>query len=89
MAAALYTTLLRSLCQEHRRDLAAPARFMGIMNERVQVLVREDGYFGTAVLTAYDAAGGELRVVRAGHPPSLVFRPNGTLAQQINTPGFS
>lgn len=79
VAAALYTMLLRSLCQEHRRDSDAPARFMGILNERVQVLVREDGYFGTAVLTAYDAASGGLRVVRAGHPPPLVFRTNGTV----------
>ncbi len=79
VAAALYTMLLRSLCQEHRHDLDAPARFMGILNERVHVLVREDGYFGTAVLTAYDAASGEMHVVRAGHPPPLVFRTNGTV----------
>lgn len=80
VSAALYTMLLRSLCQEHRPDLDAPARFMGILNERLQVLVRDGGYFGTAVLASYDAASGELCLVRAGHPPPLLFRANGTVA---------
>jgi PAS domain S-box-containing protein len=78
VAAALYTMLLRSLCQEHRPDLVSPARFMAILNERVQVLVRDEGYFGTAVLAAYDAASGELRLVRAGHPAPLLFHAAGT-----------
>jgi len=79
VAAALYTMLLRSLWQEHRSDLASPARFMGFVNDRVHALVHDAGYFGTAVLAAYDAASGELRLVRAGHPSPLLFRAQGTV----------
>ena len=79
VSAALYTMLLRSLWQEHRVDLASPANFMKILNERLTILVRDGGYFGTAVLAAYDAASGALQVVRAGHPPPLLFRNNGTV----------
>lgn len=79
VAAALYTRLLWSLCQERRTDLVSPARCMGILNERVQVLGRDEGYFGTAVLAAYGAASGELRLVHAGHPAPLLFRAAGTV----------
>ena len=77
VAAALYTMLLRSLWNEHRADLESPARFMETVNRRLQALVRDGGYFGTAVLASYDAASGELRLVRAGHPPPLLFRVDG------------
>lgn len=78
VAAALYTMLLRSLWNEHRADLESPARFMETVNGRLQALVSDGGYFGTAVLACYDAASGELRIVRAGHPPPLLFRADGT-----------
>jgi len=77
VAAALYTMLLRSLWNEHRADLESPARFMQTVNGRLQALVRDGGYFGTAVLATYNAAGGEVRIVRAGHPPPLLFRADG------------
>jgi phosphoserine phosphatase RsbU/P len=79
VAAALYTMLLRSLWQEHRAELESPARFMGLVNDRLHALMHDAGYFGTAVLAAYDAAKGELSVVRAGHPSPLLFRVQGTV----------
>ena len=79
VAAALYTMLLRSLWQEHRAELESPARFMGIVNDRLHALVRDAGFFGTAVVTYYDAASGELRLVRAGHPAPLLFRGKGAV----------
>lgn len=79
VSAALYTLLLRSLCHDHRSDLDSPVRFMGILNEQLQALVRDGGYFGTAVMAAYDATSGELRLVRAGHPAPLLFRGNGSV----------
>jgi len=79
VAAALYTMLLRSLWQQHRADLESPTRFMGILNERLQGLVRDGGYFGTAVLASYDPASGALRLVRAGHPSPLLFHAKGTV----------
>jgi serine phosphatase RsbU (regulator of sigma subunit) len=79
VAAALYTMLLRSLWDEHRADLQSPARFMTAVNGRLHALMRDGGYFGTAVLASYDAACGELRLVRAGHPAPLLFRAGGTV----------
>jgi serine phosphatase RsbU (regulator of sigma subunit) len=65
------------LWNEHRAELESPARFMETVNRRLQALVRDGGFFGTAVLACYDAASGELRIVRAGHPPPLLFRVEG------------
>ena len=79
VAAALYTMLLRSLWQEHSAELESLARFMGIVNDRLHALVHDAGYFGTAVLASYDAASGELRLVRAGHPSPLLFRARGAV----------
>jgi sigma-B regulation protein RsbU (phosphoserine phosphatase) len=53
------------------------ARFMGIVNDRLHALAHDAGYFGTAVLASYDAASGELRLARAGHPSPLLFRARG------------
>jgi sigma-B regulation protein RsbU (phosphoserine phosphatase) len=54
---------------------------MGILNEQLRVLVRDGGFFGTAVLACYNAASGALRLVRAGHPSPLLFRVNGTVEE--------
>jgi PAS domain S-box-containing protein len=79
VAAALYTMLLRSLWQEHRQDLESPVRFMGVVNARLHALVHDAGYFGTAVLASYDAASGQLRLVRAGHPSPMLFHAKGSV----------
>ncbi|MCL4178699.1 MAG: SpoIIE family protein phosphatase [Verrucomicrobia bacterium] len=79
VSAALYTLLLRSLWEEHRSDLETPVRFMQVVNQRVQALMREGPHFGTALYAVYDAAQGELRLVRAGHPAPLLFRAHGTV----------
>ena len=75
--AALCTMLLRSLWDDHRGELAVPSRLVKAFNERLQMLSREAGYFGTAVCVNYDAASGVLRCVRAGHPAPLLFRASG------------
>jgi len=77
VAAALYTMCLRSLWNEYRAELESPARYMAIVNQRLQALGGDSGYFGTAVLAAYDAAGGGLHLVRAGHPAPVLFRAGG------------
>jgi sigma-B regulation protein RsbU (phosphoserine phosphatase) len=78
VSAALYTMLLRSFWQEDHPALESPARFMGIVNEQLRTLVCDLGFFGTAVLGIYDAAGGGLQLVRAGHPAPLQFHVEGT-----------
>jgi len=78
VSAALYTMLLRSLWDDHRGELGAPARFMQLINNRAHLVLQEGaGYFGTALYVNYDAATGELHCVRAGHPPALLFRAGG------------
>lgn len=74
VAAALYTMQLRALWDDHRGDLKSPARFLEVLNRSLYALVRDAGYFATAAAATYDAATGELRCVRAGHPPPLLFR---------------
>lgn len=85
VAGALCAMQLRSLWDDHRPQLEDPAGFLAILNEQLHSLAREAGYFATAVCASYDAARGELRCVRAGHPAPLLFRANGTV-QHIGRP---
>lgn len=85
VAAALHTMQLRSLWDDHRMALGSPDRFVGLINQRLHGLVRGEGYFGTAVYVVYDAATGELRCVRAGHPAPLLFRAGGAV-ESVGSP---
>lgn len=58
---------------------------MTVMNQRLNTLVREAGYFATAVCVLYDAASGQIRSVRAGHPPPLLLRADGRI-QPLGNP---
>jgi serine phosphatase RsbU (regulator of sigma subunit) len=82
VAAALYTMQLRSLWEDHRDALDSPARFLGVLNARLNTLVSDAGYFASAVCFRYDAATGDLRGVRAGHPAPLILRPDGVVRCQ-------
>jgi PAS domain S-box-containing protein len=77
VAAALYTMQLRSLWEDHRDALESPSRFLGVLNARLNTLVSDAGYFASAVCLRYDAATGDLRGVRAGHPTPLMVRAEG------------
>ena len=77
VAAALHTMQLRSLWDDYRPGLESPARFLEIINRRVHGLVRDAGYFATAVCAVYEAGSGLLRLVRAGHPAPLLFGHDG------------
>ncbi len=74
VAAALYTMQLRSLWEDHRDALSSPARFLEVLNARLNTLVSDAGYFASAVCVRYDAATGDLRCVRAGHPAPLIVQ---------------
>jgi len=78
VAAALYTMQLRALWDDHREELNSPARFLSLLSQRLNALVRDAGYFATTVCATHDAATGELRCVRAGHPAPLLLRSSGT-----------
>jgi PAS domain S-box-containing protein len=77
VASALYTMQLRSLWEDHRNELVSPARFLGVLNARLNALVSDAGYFASAIAVRYDAVTGNLRYVRAGHPAPLIIRADG------------
>jgi PAS domain S-box-containing protein len=79
VSAALGTMSLRSLWDDHRERVTTPGAFLQVINASVHKLVQQAGYFGTALAVVYDAATGELRCVRAGHPAPLLFRANGQI----------
>lgn len=78
-AAALFTMQLRSLWEECRAALGNPARFMTLLNARLHRLISAEGYFATAIYAHLDAASGQIRYVRAGHPAGLVIDPAGRI----------
>lgn len=79
VASALYTMQLRSMWEDHRAELSSPARFLGVLNARLHTLVGDSDYFASAACLRYDAATGDLRCVRAGHPAPLLIRPDGVV----------
>ena len=84
VAAALYTMQLRSLWEDWREELNYPSAFLGRINQRLHTLARAAGYFATAICVNYNAATGEVRYVRAGHPSPLLARTNGQLESLTN-----
>jgi len=79
VSAALCTMLLRSVWDDHRVELARPARFMQVLNKSVRAVMDEAGCFGTGVGVNYNAATGKLSCVLAGHPSQLLFRVDGRI----------
>lgn len=78
-AAALFTMQLRSLWEECRASLGAPAEFMTALNLRLHRLISADGYFATAISLVLDVCSGAIRYVRAGHPAGLIAHPGGKI----------
>ena len=79
VASALYTMQLRSLWEECRTELNSPPRFLAELNRRLHRLASPEGYFATGVFLLLNAASGDLRCVRAGHPSPLLLRTSGTI----------
>jgi serine phosphatase RsbU (regulator of sigma subunit) len=85
VAAALHSMQLRVLWDDHRAELNSPGRFLAAINHRVHALVRDAGYFATAVCISYDTGTGRFDCVRAGHPAPLLFRQTG-LVESVGAP---
>lgn len=86
VAAALYCMQLRSFWEDLHDELMQPARFVGLVNQRIHKLALADGYFATAAYVLLDLAAGSLTVVRAGHPAPVLLRHDGQ-RQRIEPPG--
>lgn len=81
IAAALYTMQIRSVWEDHRRQLSKPGIFMGGLNRRLHSLTGGDDYFATGVLAVINAATGEIEYVRAGHEAPLIIRSSREVSQ--------
>jgi serine phosphatase RsbU (regulator of sigma subunit) len=76
VAAALYTMQLRTFWDDCRKLLRSPAGFLRELNAGLGRLVGDEGHFATGVFGLVDLAAGELTLVRAGHPPPFLLRPD-------------
>lgn len=76
VAAALYTMILRTLWEQHRRLLADPPAFMAKLNQALDPLTTGDS-FTTAFLGLLDPEAGQLIYASAGAPAGLLRRADG------------
>jgi PAS domain S-box-containing protein len=79
--AALYTMHLASLWDHHRDEFSSPARFLGVINQRLHLVAADAGFFATAVFARYHPDTGALLISRAGHPAPLVFTNDGKVEE--------
>ncbi len=78
LSAALYTMQLRSLWEEYRQMLGSPPDFLRALNRSLNVLVKGDDYFATAIHLVVNAATGVVTYGLAGHDRPLLARADGT-----------
>ena len=78
--------LLRSLWEEGRPLLGRPKAFGTFLNRKLRVLAGAPGYFATAVFAVVNAASGEIRWIRAGHPAPLLLGEDGRAAEAVPMP---
>ncbi len=74
--AATTMAALRGAVRAFSTVEASPAAILARMNTYMTVF--KPDAFATLVITVFDPATGMLRFARAGHPPALLVRPDGT-----------
>lgn len=80
--AALITAMLRSLVDQHRKELHEPDKFLSALNRGLKGTLRraDDAMFVTACCLVVDVRSGSARYAMAGHPSPLHVRPSGVEA---------
>ncbi len=81
VAAALYTMQIRSIWEDHRRQLGCAGEFMGALNKRLFSLTQGGDYFATGVYAVINASTGSVDYVRAGHEAPLIVRTTHEVVQ--------
>lgn len=73
---ALVTAVLRGLIEENREELRSPKDLFSRINRVLFRLAKDPDFprFVTAALAVFDTRAGSIRLVNAGHPPTLLFR---------------
>lgn len=87
MPAALFMATVRALIREWMQSLRSPAQILAHVNE---ALMRNNPkyMFVTAVLGIYEPSLGQALLARAGHPPAVLRRRDGTVVE-IDSPSGS
>lgn len=80
VSAALYMVHLRTAVRVHADDAEDPAEVLRRVN-RALIPDLDEGMFVTCTLAILDPAAGRLRVTSAGHPPPLLRRRDGSVAE--------
>jgi phosphoserine phosphatase RsbU/P len=80
MPAALFMATVRSLLREALQSLRSPARILARLNDAIS---RNNPklMFVTVLLGVYDTATGNVLLARAGHPPAVLRRRDGSVAE--------
>ncbi|MFP4055031.1 MAG: SpoIIE family protein phosphatase [Phycisphaerae bacterium] len=86
ISAALCTMLLRSLWEQCRSLLDAPAKFAAEVGHRLHMLVNEQDYFASASVGVLNVSEPSLTLTSAGNPHPLLVR--GGQYQRIETSGL-
>jgi phosphoserine phosphatase RsbU/P len=91
MPAALLTMYIKKALQTkrisgHSYEILSPADALGQLNADLCRQKLSMCEFCTAVYAIVDTAGGQVRVARAGHPPPLIYRADGS-REELSLPG--
>lgn len=70
---ALVTAMLRAMVADLEMHAGDPARFLGEMNQKLAVILKqtEEPLYATAFYMVADVAAGQIRYAKAGHPAPL------------------
>ncbi|MHC4386418.1 MAG: PP2C family protein-serine/threonine phosphatase [Planctomycetota bacterium] len=78
ISAALYTMHLGSLWNRYHSLLKNPVEFLARMNEELAEVVKQEGFFATAVCALVDLDECTFRFASAGGPEMVLFHDDGT-----------
>lgn len=80
VSAALYMVHLRTAVRTHAPGASDPAEVLGRVN-RALIPDLDEGMFVTCAFAILEPASGRFRVASAGHPPPLLRRRDGSVAE--------
>ena len=88
-AAALLMTTVRALLRSHSLQAGAIERVVSDVNRELTRDVKDSGRFMTLFVLEIDPGARQLRWVRAGHEPALVFHPDQDRFEELTGPGLA
>ena len=88
---ALVTAMLRALVGDLELHAKDPGRFLSEMNRKLAAILKqiEEPLYATAIYLVVDAASGQLRYARAGHPAPLHLRRQAGVVEPLPFPSHA